>query len=73
MAASYRFTEPDLVSLERSLAMAPMLSADTVRGLIDEERDLHRQREDLRSLLVELEPHFGAARKQLQAVLAALG
>jgi hypothetical protein len=33
---------------------------------------LHRQRDELRAVLVELEPHFGAARKRLQAMLAAL-
>jgi hypothetical protein len=49
-----------------------MLPRDTVRRLIEEVRDLHRQNEELRALLVELEPHFGAARRQLEAMLAAL-
>ena len=70
MAVSLRVTEPDLVSIERSLAMSPSLPADTVRRLIDEVRELHRQRDELRTLLVQLEPHFGAARKQLAAMLS---
>lgn len=52
--------------------MALTMPPDTVRRLVDEVRDLRRQREELRAPLVQLEPHLGATRKQLQPMLVVL-
>ena len=65
MAGSRGLGRHDLISMRRSLAMAPSLPVDHARALIDEVERLLDERDRLRALVGQIEPPYREARTLL--------